>query len=235
MGAHVPPAAMLQLKQTDLFCHIRAKDHAGCNQLLELEPRILTLATSEGKNVVHVTADVGDQTIMDAIMLRLQDDAHAQSLGGLATLVNALISRGETPLIIAASQDYAEIFKVLLESGADVNISGFDSPTALDNAVEAGYTTIVKQLLEAGAETAKSLVDLHLNAARKRSRQLERTRSNISGTSAWTAKVSDTDAPLQVVKDQIFSTLHIAASIGNVDLVTSQRQAAGWLRQRSDR
>jgi len=63
---------------------------------------------------------------------------------------------GWTALICAAAKGYIDIVKMLLSSGADVNLSNNDGWTALTCAAAKGYIEIVKTLLSSGADVNHS-------------------------------------------------------------------------------
>jgi ankyrin repeat protein len=52
-----------------------------------------------------------------------------------------------TPLVLAAEQGYAEIVKVLIEAGADVNVRDKEGKTALILAVEEDHANVVQKLI----------------------------------------------------------------------------------------
>lgn len=56
-----------------------------------------------------------------------------------------------TPLQIAALHGYADVVKILLDRGAQVNDRGGADWSALQAAKENGYTSIVEMLTRAGA------------------------------------------------------------------------------------
>ncbi len=56
-----------------------------------------------------------------------------------------------TPLIIACILGYSEVVKVILSTGADVDILSTQKMASIDYAAEKGYTNIVKDLLTNGA------------------------------------------------------------------------------------
>lgn len=59
---------------------------------------------------------------------------------------------GETPLILAAREGRNDMTALLIENGADVNLTDNLQFSALHYATENGFTEIVEQLLMAGAE-----------------------------------------------------------------------------------
>jgi ankyrin repeat protein len=59
---------------------------------------------------------------------------------------------GETwPLLSASSRGYSDLVQLLIEKGADVNLTGGDGTSALSGACTEGQFEVVKLLLEAGA------------------------------------------------------------------------------------
>lgn len=59
---------------------------------------------------------------------------------------------GETPLILAACEGHNDMTALLIENGADINLTDNLQQSALYYATENGFTEIVEQLLMAGAE-----------------------------------------------------------------------------------
>jgi ankyrin repeat protein len=85
--------------------------------------------------------------------------------------VNARDGLGSTPLLDAAWSGNADMARVLLQHGADVNAAHREAgSTALEYAVLTGHTAVVKLLLAAGADTTRRYrydqTVLHLAAAR---------------------------------------------------------------------
>lgn len=63
---------------------------------------------------------------------------------------------GNTPLQIAALEGNAEIVKVLLDAGCDINCKNIDQDTPLIDAVENGHLDVVRLLLKAGLDPRQS-------------------------------------------------------------------------------
>ena len=95
------------------------------------------------------------QTIQDQF-------AAGVEVGNLALIKSAVVAGAEvdvplkfgyTALVTAASRGRADIVKVLLDAGADVNLlDGAVGNAALHYAASDGHTGVVKMLLEAGAD-----------------------------------------------------------------------------------
>jgi ankyrin repeat protein len=80
--------------------------------------------------------------------------------------VNAKTENGLTPLLLLlGNKHFRDEFTIsgsvryLLEKGADVNVIGMNGWTALDVAMEKGYTEIVKLLLDKGADKVSKTLD----------------------------------------------------------------------------
>lgn len=61
----------------------------------------------------------------------------------------------ETPLHWAASSDDADVARVLIDGGGDVNLAGGSIGTPLDNAIGYGCWNVARLLVEAGARVEK--------------------------------------------------------------------------------
>jgi ankyrin repeat protein len=59
--------------------------------------------------------------------------------------------QGFTPLIHACSEGMEDIVDILLKKDVNVNVDGGHARTALNRAIECGYTSIAKKLIDAGA------------------------------------------------------------------------------------
>lgn len=65
--------------------------------------------------------------------------------------VNATNDLGQTPLMIAAKNGYAEVAKLLIEKEADVNLRDYEGQTALSYATYFHHQKLAQLLIEAGA------------------------------------------------------------------------------------
>lgn len=116
-------------------------------------PSIATAkATPKQTHLIHIAASTGQIEVVKKFIA--QD----------STLVNALTSYNETPLLLAASQDYHDMVILLLAAGAAVNLSTqlpqehpiyaqHHNHTALDWAIARGHSKTIEVLRNAGAQT----------------------------------------------------------------------------------
>lgn len=84
-----------------------------------------------------------------------EDDKIVEFLVGHGGNVNALDSRGWTPLACAAFSGHLQQMKILIDHGADVNASGNSGSTPLAEAAWMGQEDAVKLLIEHGADVKK--------------------------------------------------------------------------------
>lgn len=64
--------------------------------------------------------------------------------------VEAKMSSGATPIVIASQKGFTEIVKLLLDEEADVSVYGGEEYNALHLAVMGGFTDVVRMLLQRG-------------------------------------------------------------------------------------
>ena len=124
--------------------------------------------TGNGQTVLHLAAQNGRQEITRLLLERVPDLAardwmgrtalHLVSLNGHAEVVETLAPNsgvdtfdgdGDTPLRLASKNGHLSAVKVLLESGARVDLTGTDHHTALHSPTQpytAQQLTVMKQL-----------------------------------------------------------------------------------------
>jgi uncharacterized protein len=80
--------------------------------------------------------------------------AHGANING-----NELIEKKDTPLIAAASLHADKVAIFYIDNGANINHAGCNGGTALHWAAWSGKESVVKKLIEAGAEINKKCID----------------------------------------------------------------------------
>lgn len=155
---------LLEAVQKDDVVRVRA--------ILDRSPLIVRMRTPNG-TLVLTAVYTGATNALRLLLERTPEDAlslhEAAATGNARRLktilgqsrvrVNASNSEGFTPLALAAFFGHLDAVKVLLESGADVNLRGPSrfANTALDAAVVGGSAEVVRTLLAArGDPTARS-------------------------------------------------------------------------------
>ncbi|KAJ9653695.1 hypothetical protein H2198_007152 [Neophaeococcomyces mojaviensis] len=111
-----------------------------------------TAAEITGRTIFHLAVEAGDLAYLKAV-LQTEDEA---------TTI-ALQERDEmrmTPLMVAAYTGNIEIFKLLVEKGADKNAQAVDGKSVLSLASIAGNDDIVQYLLEVGVNA-----NVHMNCS----------------------------------------------------------------------
>jgi len=93
----------------------------------------------------------------------LMEQLRSQSTGARSALevrntVNATDEARRTLLMVSASNGMSRAVDLLLDLGADPDIVDADGWTTLDFAADAGYFTVVQQLVDSGADTSRSSV-----------------------------------------------------------------------------
>jgi hypothetical protein len=134
------------LKQHKLIC--AAIERGRIEEFIELKSNRATNPLNK-EEVTLVRRDLSTTkliTIFDAA--KTGDIQRVKELVESGVDINAASENGETPLIIAASNNHTDIVRSLLEAGADINIRRRDGMTALICASIFGHTEIVKALLE---------------------------------------------------------------------------------------
>ncbi len=153
--------------EDDLLAAVRKNDAGRVRAILDRNPLILRVRTPNG-TLVLTAAYYGAGDALKLLLERTQEDAldvyEAATTGNARRLktilgqsrkrVNDANEEGFSPLGLAAFFGHPEAVKVLLESGADVNLkppSRFAN-TAVDAAVAGNHAEVARILLAAGAD-----------------------------------------------------------------------------------
>jgi len=158
--------------EENLLEAVQKDDAVRVRAVLDRSPLILRMRTPNGTLVLTAVYS-GAANALRLLLERTPEDAltlhEAAATGNARRLktilgqspvrMNAPNSEGFTPLALAAFFGHLDAVKVLLESGADVNLRGPSrfANTALDAAVVGGSAQVVRTLLAArGDPTARS-------------------------------------------------------------------------------
>lgn len=153
--------------EDDLLAAVQKDDANRVRSILDADPLLLRMRTPNGTLVLTAVYHGATESVR-ILLERTPEDAltlpeaaatgHARRLktilGQSRARVNTPNSEGFTPLGLAAFFGHLEAVKVLLESGADVNLrapSRFAN-TALDAAVAGDHADVVRALLAAGGD-----------------------------------------------------------------------------------
>lgn len=128
--------------------------------------------THSNRTALMLAADLGYLSIVTKVLKHPKIDVNQQDLFGRTALFHATVKGfhhivqkllqhpgidvdrvdnlvGRSPLIIAAVMDYEEIFKLLLEGGADPMLKYRQSGgTAMHRAIDNGWTSVIKTMSE---------------------------------------------------------------------------------------
>jgi ankyrin repeat protein len=116
-----------------------------------------TISNDVGEIALHIACYYGSTHIVETLLNKYKSPDNAPNVDGntplnqCESLVNAQNIDGNTPLHYAAALGFDKIIKLLLDSGASINISGKDQNTPLHMSCENGSLKSVKLLLERDA------------------------------------------------------------------------------------
>ena len=140
----------------DLRKAIDAGEVQALRKLLEKDPALARQTIVWGQN-----CSIGPcQPLSYVAQARFNGFVQHDNAGDVARVlvaagapINGETADRETPLITAASYDEAEVARVLIEAGVDLEATGYAVPegTALSHAIEFGAPEIVDLLVAAGA------------------------------------------------------------------------------------
>lgn len=100
---------------------------------------LLKARNNEGENIIHVAAREGRIEFLKALLGNL-------SLDEKNKYINKLDNNGQTPLLLAASYGHEEIVHVLLEKGAQHNITDEDDNTFVQLALDNNHFSLLMNL-----------------------------------------------------------------------------------------
>lgn len=115
---------------------IRRDAHANLKSILGQNPRLGKFRDQIGRTLLHYAAEQGGISFMFTITRALS------RFETKASVINVKSNKGETSLMLAASQGHKDIVVWLIDNGADLYAMSADGMTALDEALEAGFTHI---------------------------------------------------------------------------------------------
>ena len=137
---------------TNAFLAIRAGDLTALHDLLTAHPELAACrlgGPARGRTPLHVVTDWPGFFPNGPHIAQLLIDT------GATVDARGPDGTGETPLHWAASSDDADVARVLIGAGADVNAAGGSIGTVLDNAVGYGCWNVARLLVECGARVDK--------------------------------------------------------------------------------
>ena len=155
------------MDQAQAFFDAIAKgDASAVDALLTQQPKLSAARNDQGVSAVltalyNQQRDIADRILNAAPVLDIFDAAATGQLERVrtlldddATLANAEASDGAHPLHLACFFGQTETAKLLLDSGADINVAVavFGGVFPIHSAAASRSTEIIKMLLEAGAD-----------------------------------------------------------------------------------
>lgn len=141
---------MVRLAET-----IRTSDFSSFKSILNRQPRFAFGSDSSGRLPLHYAAELGDIKFMQQLLNIYME--HRTKLDPVS-FVDEASAKGETALMLAASQGNEEAAEWLIGNHADVNARDANGSTALDDAAEAGYVKLAHLLLSHGANAKRAKV-----------------------------------------------------------------------------
>ncbi|KAM4522549.1 ankyrin repeat and SOCS box protein 2-like isoform 1-T3 [Odontesthes bonariensis] len=135
---HIAPEP--EEEEEPLFKAIREGDVGRVKELVMRPGTNLMLPSKPGWLAVHQAAWFGEDTCLRML------------LSAQPGMINKRTVCGETPLLVATSNDHLGCVQVLLENGAKPDIANYDKETPLYKASEKNNAAIVAELLNHGAE-----------------------------------------------------------------------------------
>lgn len=140
------PALAQQMSDSYNFLDAVRKDDTGKYTKMANEPGSTIVNTKDrntGETALHILARKGE-----ALYLRFMLQKNANP--------NAQDRQGNTPLMIAVSQNFGEGVAILVRYRANVNLANSSGETPLIRAVQMRNVDMIRALLDAGADPDKA-------------------------------------------------------------------------------
>lgn len=125
---------------------IRRDEKVIFKSIIGQHPRLGKFRDRVGRTLLHYAAEQGGISFIFTITRALS------RFDTKASIINVKSNNGETSLMLAASQGHKDIVVWLIDNGADIYAMSADGMTALDEALEAGFTHIAGLFLSRMAE-----------------------------------------------------------------------------------
>ncbi|RLN40065.1 26S proteasome non-ATPase regulatory subunit 10 [Panicum miliaceum] len=141
--------------EKDLFS---AAESGDASALASLTPADLSLRNKDSRSLVHVAAAAGHPQARKEDFHSLESDMLGLGFDGgdaAAGVLNAKDEEGWAPIHSVASTGNAQIVEILLERGADVDLTTDGGRTALHYAASKGRLNIAEKLIAHGAKVNK--------------------------------------------------------------------------------
>ncbi|XP_042245807.1 ankyrin repeat and SOCS box protein 2-like isoform X1 [Thunnus maccoyii] len=133
---HIAPEP--EEEEEPLFQAIRVGDVSSVRSLVMRSGTNLMLPSKPGWLAIHQAAWFGQESCLRVL------------LSAQPGMVNKRTERGETPLLVAVSKGHLQCVQVLLDHGADPDITNYDRETTLYKACERNSAALVAVLLNRG-------------------------------------------------------------------------------------
>jgi ankyrin repeat protein len=138
--------------------------------IIENHPFLLDDRDIHSRTPLHYVAEVGALEVLEYVINKY---TAMKTKDELENYLNSTSSKGETALMLAASQGHHEAVGLLIKKGVNIDVIADNGQTALDNAAEGGYQWIAGNLIRNNADTKISKVYCQIQLRNKRNLQQE--------------------------------------------------------------